>query len=101
MSQKMLQLPTPLNEDNGLRESLRAMSYQSSSRGSEFNSDEETSEIEVITKEVVLRRPLPTYPPKVRKAPPSRHKQGIARAPRPGGFRVRHGFQVRGENVII
>lgn len=92
---KMSHLQTPFTEGNGSRQS-RAMSYQFSGKRSEFNSDGETSEVEVITKEVVLRRPLPTYPPKVRKAPPSRHQQGLARAPRPGGFRVRHGFQVRG-----
>lgn len=96
----MSHLQTPLNEGNGSRQS-RAISCQSSSKRSELNSDEEMSEVEEITKEVVLRRPLPTYPPSVRKAPALRYKQGLACAPRPGGFRVRHGFQVRGVNVII
>lgn len=94
----MSHLQTPFNESNVSRQ-RRAVSRESSRKRSDFNSDEEIDEVKVITKEVVLRRPLQTYPPKVRKAPPSRYKHGLACAPCPGGFRVRHGFQVRIVNV--
>lgn len=72
------------------------MEYGSSSsitqsRTRELNSDEEVNGQGEITKEVVLRRPLHTYPSSVSKSP---YKQGLAHVPRPGGFRVRHGFQV-------
>lgn len=72
----------------------RSISCQSFSKESEFNSDEEMSEVKELTKEFVLRQPLPTYPPRAPKASAGRYKHGLAYAPCPGRFRVRHGFQV-------
>ena len=62
----------------------------------ELNSDDDINGLhnEITTKEVVLRRPLHLYPAtsSVRK---TAYKHGLsAHVPRPGGFRVRHGFLV-------
>ena len=43
--------------------------------------------------EIVMRRPLATYPSKVNRTT-GRLKQPRKPASRPGGFRVRQGFQV-------
>ena len=69
----------------------RSISCQSFSKESGQNSDEEISEVKEITKEFVLRQPLPTYPQLV---PKETAMRGLAYAPCPGRFRVRHGFQV-------
>ena len=71
-----------------------------SSKKSELSSDEEISEEEEneSTPDTVLRRPLPTFPPRhprrVSRTAEARVKHALTHAPRPGGFRVKHGIQV-------
>lgn len=91
---KMSLTQTTFKDSSSMGQS-RSISCHSSIKESEFNSDEETTEVKEITKEFVLRQPLPTYPPRVPKAAPARrYKHGLAYVPCPGSFRVRHGFQV-------
>lgn len=76
--------------------SMSIGSSHSLSKKNELNSDEEISDMEdnVVTQETVLRRPLPTYPPRVNRVTAEvRRKQTLG--PRLGGFRVKHGIQVR------
>lgn len=50
--------------------------------------------------EIVMRRPLATYPSKVNRTT-GRLKQSRKHASRPGGFRVRQGFQVGKRYYVI